>query len=598
MAYAVNAHVERLTRHLPFGPNAGDLYEERVDAGDGRPAIETRALSYVLGLLDDPRVSLIVLTGDAGHGKTHLTRRLVEQYGYNSTEALRQIQADTLGLAPIRALGTSQRRPLSVVRDLSEIEPAARGAERLAALLADNDGVAVVCANEGRLRDAVAHSGRPELQVILETLERSVSAGITSISPAIHVVNLNWQSVTAAGSSFVASLLRDWVEDRRRWATCRKCDAAAACPILANQASLGGADPRDAGAQQRRDGLEQMLRVIEQSGYVLTIRETLMLLAYLVTGLLDCRYVADEHARNGFRSAAEHRFLPVLFERKLSPSERSQLPVLERLRRLDPGQQSLPRVDDALLRILDGQDVADDLAQHGRFLAPPRTVRDARIFTERYRARVRRLRQEDYFDGQATESLRIGGDRVADRAQRLGLRHYGDFSAIVTAGADQARTTQVRDRILDGLHVLQGLRPKTKMHFFLADPAFARGESRAPIIARRFSRSQVKISSVEATWRDPQMTRAVDWTPRRLAVTFGNDAERLELDLLQFELVARAAGGVVARRFFGAESRRILARLGAIAAAGGADAQVIHVMDGPRLSQIDIDNGVFVVGEP
>lgn len=593
MSHLVNPHVERLSHHLPFGANTGELYEESVEPGEGRPCIETRALGYVRKLLARPETSLIVLTGDAGHGKTHICRRVLEtEYGYGPSEALELIKSDSEGTRQIAPRTGSARPSLRVLRDLSEIEPAALGADRMADLLADTESVGIVCANEGRLRDAISHGSHRELEIVLATLEKSVSEGTTSVRPDVHVVNLNWQSMTSPTNSFVGQLIRDWVADRRRWVTCKACDAAPRCPIYANHLTLGGTDQRDPAAARRRDGIEQLLRTLEQSGYVLTIRETLMLIAYAITTMMTCSAVADEDRRNGLRSAVDRGLVWALYERPLAHTERRQLPVLERLRRFDPGVHAIPQIDETLVRTLDNQDVREG---RNRFLPPPRTVRDARSAGETYRRRIQRLRRQDFFDGEA--SGRYGSDPVLDageRTHRIGLRHYADFVSIFTGGTDPK---QVRNRLLDGLHVLQGLRPAPGLYFYLTDPAFARAEARAPIIARHFLRSSIKVVPLEDCWRTTELTEAVDWTPRRVAFQFGDEPRRLELDLLQFELVARAAGGVVARRFYAAETRRILVRLAGIAGTGRADATAIQVMDGDRPRLIEIDNGVFVVGD-
>jgi len=592
MGYQTNPHVERLWKHLPFEANSRELYEESVDPDDGRPAIATRALNYVRELVRNPETSMVVLTGDAGHGKTHLCRRVIEtEYGYEAAAALDLGKAESVGWRAVSGGGGGVGRPLRVIRDLSGIEPASRGAARLAELLADRETVTVVCANEGRLRDAVSNGGRDELRAILETLERSITDGVTSIRPDIHVVNLNWQSVTSPTNSFFGQLLREWADDRRRWAACRSCDAAKRCPILAKQVALGGADTRDSAAVRRRDALEQLVRTVEQSGYVMTIRETLILVAYLVTSTMRCRDVAELDQR-GELSGPARDFVWALFERPPRDAERTQLPVLGRFRRLDPGVRALREVDDAVTRALDREDV---LAGRGRFEEPPRTLKDERRLAESHRARVRSARRRDFFDGASSGLVTEVDGLAADRAKRLGLRHYAEFAGVFSDAVDQK---EVRNRLLDGLHVLQGLRPAPGgLHFFVVDPAFARAEGGAPIIARRFRRSNVRVLPLERTWRSGELLRSVDWTPRRVAIQFEDDPSLLELDMIQFELVARAAGGVVARRFYASESRRLLARLARLAARGRQE-ESIHVMDGDRLRLIGTDNDQFVVGDP
>jgi type II secretory pathway predicted ATPase ExeA len=76
MPNRTNFHVQRLHRFLPFDPSHEQIYEEYQKSEDSLE-LETEALNYLLTILPKaPR--LVVLTGDAGHGKTHLCRRLID----------------------------------------------------------------------------------------------------------------------------------------------------------------------------------------------------------------------------------------------------------------------------------------------------------------------------------------------------------------------------------------------------------------------------------------------------------------------------------------------------------------------------------------
>ena len=73
-----NSHVERLNRYLPLSPAHDQIYEEYQKSEDSLN-LSTRALSYAMTALDQG-ANLVVLTGDAGHGKTHMCRRLLEDF--------------------------------------------------------------------------------------------------------------------------------------------------------------------------------------------------------------------------------------------------------------------------------------------------------------------------------------------------------------------------------------------------------------------------------------------------------------------------------------------------------------------------------------
>ena len=65
----VNNHVSRLNRYLPFSAAHEQIYEEYQTGDDGLDLL-TVALDYSRRAVASG-ARCIVLTGDAGHGKTH-----------------------------------------------------------------------------------------------------------------------------------------------------------------------------------------------------------------------------------------------------------------------------------------------------------------------------------------------------------------------------------------------------------------------------------------------------------------------------------------------------------------------------------------------
>ena len=245
MPFNVNSHVTRLCRYLPFNADFNSLYEEYADPQ--HVSLSTRAHDYVLDALGRPGLRLVVLTGDAGHGKTHLCAKILEHHTYSPGVARAMLREKCGG--EHRLATTASGASLMVIKDLSEF-PASSMAPRLVRALDSQDELLVVCANEGRLRSAIADA-KKGLQPVLDALEAGLLAGDLNVDPRVLIVNLNLQSVASASQSLGQQLLQRWAVDQRRWTACGTCEARTACPIYENHRQLSD---EERGAR-RRDGI-------------------------------------------------------------------------------------------------------------------------------------------------------------------------------------------------------------------------------------------------------------------------------------------------------------------------------------------------------
>ena len=149
-----NSHVYRMARFLPFDPSHDQIYEEYQVASDSLN-LDTIAYHYVLNAAKDG-AHVIVLTGDAGHGKTHLCRRVIEGFlGYDEEEARVLINERCDGRQVIREKeGADKKGALRIFKDFSEFSPEI--AAELVEKSNNDDAVTIICANEGRLRAVLA----------------------------------------------------------------------------------------------------------------------------------------------------------------------------------------------------------------------------------------------------------------------------------------------------------------------------------------------------------------------------------------------------------------------------------------------------------
>jgi hypothetical protein len=584
LSYQVNRTVTELGHYLPFDAAAGNLYEEHINVQQ-RLEFDTAALAFIRQLISDARVSMVVFTGNAGHGKTHLCRRLLSSTDADPRAIMKSMSADAMGKTLVEIPEAS--RGVRIIKDLSELSPEAAAA-RLEELLEDTESLAIVCANEGRLRHVV--SLRPSLRILVDTLEAGIRDGATAVEDEVHVVNLNYQAVTPhSREAFLDFALDHWLSNGNRWRKCQQCLAADACPIRANRAELSMSPEVRKANRPVRDALSHLVRLAEQSGYVLTIREGLIFVAFLITGGLGCEDVHRLHRRgkvDGFK------FLDSLFSRELAPNELAQLRILERIRRFDPGKTAIRSIDERLHRELEGSGhLGEAVLEVGS--RPPSTRDQLRREQTEHRKRLRQARRQDYFSPSKRES-------DISHSRRLGLVHHEDFLALQSQSIPDSRMLEILERLVAGLHVVQGIRVTGEGSgvLFLVDPAFSRSSNRSAVIAFQFDQQALELVGEAQYWKEtegePSLLQAVDWLDRRVVLAFRADEGArptlvLDFDLLQFEFVMRSATGIVFEEFNAAERMRIVSRLAKLAEENRQMTRDIKVMEGGTLRRLILE---------
>ena len=598
VADVINQHVSRLAMYQPFDTQFAQLYAEYVDTQKSNE-LSTSALGFVASVVDEPLTRMIVLTGDAGHGKTHLCGQLIARHAGTDIVIRTVLAENCTGKTPVANLPSG--RPLRVIKDLSEMTPE-EALERLGDCYSAIGSVTVVCANEGRLRQVLAlRSARLEDQAAVvaigESLNSVLQTGSTTTDGSVHVVDLNHQSVAApGGKSLVQQIFRNWVDDQRKWSTCDQCPDRERCPIFENRKLL--VDP--VRSPSRRAGFETLLRVAEQTGHVVTIRELLVFAAHALTGGLRCEDVHRKAQRSSKDTwQANHLFHQAAFGDLLKEGDRNRLRVFRAMRLLDPGARALRPVDDALV----GE---EDLAG-ARFVPPgfvesrpvPKNHAQRQKDSEFERTRFRYLRRVSYFD--ADESANGHASSVTF-AERLGLRHYDHFEGLFASGLPPAQRIRQRDLVLRGLEAVQGVRGHSGAGaFVIVDPAFSTSRSGASVVSVKLPVATVELLSQTQWWtkqgHSPNLAQAVDWVDRRVFVVLrGAHTTRtttVALDCRQFEFVCRASKGLSSSAFFQADIRRMMAQLAEATENAPQDFTITVLVDG-RPANLVIDVGDII----
>jgi len=343
----VNPFVDYLNRYTTASPEHEAAFDEfttqTLPPPGGPLRLKTRIETFLQELFSRERPPSVILTGNAGDGKTYLCRKIVERF---TGEPVRD-WADRLDLHIKRDNFT-----LRVVKDLSETSEE-KGAEILLELAVDlleesPQFVFLIAANEGRLRAILQ---KEKLEDLYNKVDRQLREGPDLKNERLIVINLN--EVTT--STYVPQALA-WLSNPDHWKACEGCPALDKCPIRFNAEKLG-----DAHIQKR---LQRLYRVLEHLDLHVTIRDMLVHLTYTLTGGLRCKQVQEEsrkHAGLGWE-AYRYTYYENLWGQMADESFRHRALVLRYLDGLNVGKVSIFEIDDFIL-----QGAPDDKEAHREY---------------------------------------------------------------------------------------------------------------------------------------------------------------------------------------------------------------------------------------
>jgi len=358
-----NPFIPYLNRYTTASPDHEAAFDEFITQAlppSGEPLrLETRTEAFLRDLFRRPCPPSVILTGNAGDGKTYLCRQIIETF---TGEPVAE-WADRLDW-PIERDGLTLR----VVKDLSEVSEK-KGAELLWELALDQleeqpRFVFLIAANEGRLRAILQ---REQLDKLYTEVDRQLRDGPDLENDWLIVLNLN----RATTSTYVPPTLA-WLTDPVHWQACAACPAVAACPIHWNAEKL-----RDAHVAGR---VQRLYQILEHLGLHVTIRDMLIHLAYTITGGLDCETIQEKSRQLGWE-AHRHAYYENIWGQTADEAFRRKAVVIRHLRGLNVGESSIFEIDDF---IINGHPNDGEVqAEHRRIFAPALDLGGQRFKQER-----------------------------------------------------------------------------------------------------------------------------------------------------------------------------------------------------------------------
>jgi len=277
-----NPFVSLLSSYNTTGANHAQAYEEYQLNLSNPLDIETKAQKYLLELFSKEtlragKTKSVILTGNAGDGKTRLCRLVWQQLRNDDSfsTAGKSLEDSVIDLT--KECGVR----VKIIKDLSDWN-VSLGTEILKQMVQgqDADGIRTVfliAANEGRLRSAL--QAAPELLGLRKEVEDAL-AGTPNANGTI-VLNLNQVSTSA----FILQLINKMTTDEQ-WEKCERCPAINYCPIKWNRDQLKPTKSGKSALPAQR--LQKLYQIIEQLGKHITFRDALIHLTYTLIGRFNC----------------------------------------------------------------------------------------------------------------------------------------------------------------------------------------------------------------------------------------------------------------------------------------------------------------------
>ncbi len=598
-----NSHVTRLHQYLPFDPSHDQIYEEYAERKDSLE-LETKSLEYLESVLAAKDPVAIVLTGDAGHGKTHLCRRLLQSYlGYDD-ETARMLLLDKCNGDDIISHVDSglDVKPLRIFKDFSEFSIDIAG-NRFEQAITGEEAITLICVNEGRLR-AILESGIKENESVssfYSDFHDSFSNGLATSNGKWFIINLNYQSISSdlIQDNLIRETLQKWISGTR-WKVCSECSCSHCCPIKNNRDALF-----DEKHPSRIDNLQKVFSISERLGTVITLREMLMVVAYLLTGGLTCKDVHKRRNKEGWQH--EYAYHSLLFKTpaSISKDKISRIPVLSAIFPLDPGAISIREIDDHIINeggIFNGNEIdlcfkdgiSNDIidASNGidEVIGNARSRQERNREAELVQTIVQTLRRRSFFDN-------VG---QVDMTKRLGFEYADDFYWILEGQDDQpTRKAKIKQNLIAGLHTIQGLNLGLKeTSLYLVDPAFGNATNKAAIVACKIPSKSINLVSQSQNWNsvnEPNsISKTVNWLEREIIIQIsmpGNDKISYSLDLMGFDYLMRAGMGYISQAFYAHDIRRVLNFLGRLAENGNTSNDGIEAIIDGKVFTVSVEEG-------
>lgn len=273
----------------------------------------------------------IIITGNAGDGKTRICRNVYDQLVEKEFEGWPEsgIEEITYNDYTIRIIkDLSELRDEIIVSELKKMQETLKETEPKLYFL--------IAANEGKLTHTLVKY--PELKSLKDAIIPQFMSPNKEFREAEHVKVYNL--LYASSSVYAEKIIEGWNEEEN-WNICGECSSRHKCIINDNHVAMSN--------KITRNRMMRMYKSLDMNGKHMTMRELLIHLAYTQTGGMTCRSVHEASQSEAIEELAKKSYYENFFGNNLRPEVFEEISGIQEFKSLDPGHISDSLIDDFLL---------------------------------------------------------------------------------------------------------------------------------------------------------------------------------------------------------------------------------------------------------
>lgn len=273
----------------------------------------------------------IIITGNAGDGKTRICRNVYDQLVETEFEGWPEsgIEEITYNDYTIRIIkDLSELRDEIIVSELKKMQETLQETEPKLYFL--------IAANEGKLTHTLVKY--PELKSLKDAIIPQFMSPNKEFKEAEHVKVYNL--LYASSSVYAEKIIEGWNEDEN-WSICGECSSRHKCIINDNHIAMSN--------KTTRNRMMRMYKSLDMNGKHMTMRELLIHLAYTQTGGMTCRNIHEASQSEEIEELAKKSYYENFFGNNLRPEVFEEISGIQEFKSLDPGYISDSLIDDFLL---------------------------------------------------------------------------------------------------------------------------------------------------------------------------------------------------------------------------------------------------------
>jgi len=325
----INKFVYYLDQYNVLSPNHSKIYDEYTHEDNELSkyafSIDTKVEKHLTNIYDT-QPKHVILTGNAGDGKTRLCRRIHDRISRNEMHSW-----PNDGIVSVFYKGYE----IVIVKDLSELS-----GNKINSILIDLDNCIknnlkkfyLIAANEGKLTKSLSEDNA--LKDLKEEVQLRFANHLNN-NNELEVINL--QDVTS--SVYAEKIINEWTSEKN-WEQCNSCPLISECIIHHNYKKVNEVIIKTKIVEQYR-----MLDYLSEH---ITMREMLIHLAYTITGGLKCDDIFSKNIKirdSHFHHVYYENFYGVSAENVTS----EKIQALKTIKTMDPGKYSFSLIDDFII---------------------------------------------------------------------------------------------------------------------------------------------------------------------------------------------------------------------------------------------------------